>query len=100
VALRAMLADDDGALLIEVSDEGAGFTPELAARAFERFTRGDEARSRDGTGLGLAIVRAVVEAHGGSASVDGATVRMRFPAASHIHLSGVRDPAVESRSGG
>jgi signal transduction histidine kinase len=98
VTLRAAAAD--GRLVIEVSDEGAGFSPDLAARAFERFTRGDQARSRDGTGLGLAIVRAVVEAHGGTASVEGATVRLTFPPSSHLHLSALRDAPVESRDGG
>jgi signal transduction histidine kinase len=98
VTLRASTAA--AALVIQVSDQGAGFPPDLAARAFERFTRGDAARSRDGTGLGLAIVRAVVEAHGGSTSVDGATVSLSFPPSSHVHLSGVRDAAVKSRNGG
>jgi hypothetical protein len=42
----------------------------------------------------------VVQAHGGTASIDGAIVRLRFPAAFHLDLSGVHDPAVESRNGG
>jgi signal transduction histidine kinase len=65
-----------------VADEGAGFPPEIAARAFDRFARGNHSRSRGGAGLGLAIVRAVAEAHGGEAAiVDGerTAVRMVFP---------------------
>lgn len=68
---------------IEVSDEGRGFGDDIASRAFERFTRGDHARTRGGTGLGMAIVRAVAEAHGGSAEVGpgpGGRVRICLPA--------------------
>ncbi|MGZ8476362.1 MAG: sensor histidine kinase, partial [Candidatus Limnocylindria bacterium] len=55
------------AVEIDVSDQGAGFPPELAPHAFDRFTRGDGARTRGGTGIGLAIVRVIAEAHGGTA---------------------------------
>ena len=70
---------------LEVADSGPGFPPELAGRAFERFARGDAARTRGGTGLGLAIVRAIAEAHGGEAELvrsdgTGAIVRIRLPA--------------------
>ena len=73
--------------VLTVSDEGAGFPPTLGTKAFERFTRGDEARSREtgGAGLGLAIVAAIVEAHGGSVRVApssaGAMVEVRLPVA-------------------
>jgi signal transduction histidine kinase len=67
---------------LSVSDSGPGFAPALVDVAFERFTRGDEARRRGGTGLGLAIVRAIAEAHDGSAEIvacDRAAVRIRLP---------------------
>jgi signal transduction histidine kinase len=87
VVLRARAAGT--AVELEVSDAGPGFPPELGERAFERFARGDAARTRDGAGLGLAIVRAIADAHGGTAAiVEGATVRITLPAAAR--------PAVES----
>jgi signal transduction histidine kinase len=69
----------DGSLHLRVSDEGPGFPPELLPTAFERFTRGDEARERGGTGLGLAIVAAVAKAHGGRAHASGSTVTIELP---------------------
>jgi heavy metal sensor kinase len=56
----------NGTVEIHVRDEGPGFPPAFLPRAFERFTRADEARTRGGTGLGLAIASAVVRAHSGS----------------------------------
>ncbi|MFU0243052.1 5-methylcytosine restriction system specificity protein McrC, partial [Streptomyces scabiei] len=58
----------DGAwLCVDVADNGPGIPAELLPRVFERFARGDSARSRatGSTGLGLAIVQAVTTAHGG-----------------------------------
>jgi signal transduction histidine kinase len=81
-------ATPDGAA-IAVSDQGAGFGAELAERAFERFTRADEARSGDGAGLGLAIVQAIAQGHGGRAVIvdgpSGATVRILLPAMTPQH---------------
>ncbi len=59
---------------LEVVDSGPGLPPDQAERIFERFYRGDPSRTRahGGTGLGLSIVAAIVEAHGGRATVDTA----------------------------
>jgi heavy metal sensor kinase len=70
----------DGWVELAVSDAGGGVDPAFARRAFERFSRADQARGRGGTGLGLAIVRAIAEAHGGSARIDGAEAVLRLPA--------------------
>ncbi|MHB0978935.1 MAG: sensor histidine kinase [Thermoleophilia bacterium] len=51
---------------IHVLDRGPGFAPDFLPRAFERFTRSDEARSGGGAGLGLAIAAVIVQAHGGT----------------------------------
>jgi heavy metal sensor kinase len=73
----------DGRAELHVLDEGQGFPPDVAARAFERFSRGGDARTGDGSGLGLAIVDAVAQAHGGSAGIApngaGADVWIALP---------------------
>jgi two-component system OmpR family sensor kinase len=62
-------ADRDAARL-EWADDGPGFSPAMLESAFERFVRGDASRTAmSGAGLGLSIVRAVVSAHGGSATI-------------------------------
>jgi signal transduction histidine kinase len=60
----------DGRVELRVADEGPGFPEGFAERAFDRFSRADEARRRSGSGLGLAIVEAIAKAHGGSAGVS------------------------------
>jgi two-component system sensor histidine kinase BaeS len=58
-----------------VTDDGPGFPPGDAERAFERFYRGDPSRSGAGTGLGLAIVRELARAHGGEAIAENVAPR-------------------------
>jgi two-component system, OmpR family, sensor kinase len=88
VVLRA--SGDRDLVEIAVSDQGDGFGEGVAESAFERFTRGDEARSGGGAGLGLAIVRTIAEAHGGTAVIADpgrGRVLIRLPARSQGGLS-------------
>ncbi len=58
---------------ISVRDTGPGIAPDLLPHIFERFRRGDVARSGTGTGLGLSIAKALVDAQGGTIAVDSAS---------------------------
>lgn len=73
--------------IIDVTDDGPGFTSAQAAHLFERFFRADASRARGdggGSGLGLSIVAAIVAAHNGrveahSGPKGGATFIVRLP---------------------
>ncbi len=75
----------DFGLVIEIADTGSGVAPDALVRIFDRFARGDDARTRTtgGAGLGLAIVDAVAKAHGGSCTVTprhkGTVFALRLP---------------------
>lgn len=66
------LRETGGRSILVVADDGTGIAPEHRDIVFERFTRLDEARSRDagGAGLGLAIVRDIVLRHEGTVTVS------------------------------
>ncbi len=56
----------NGAVELHVADHGPGFDETFLKRAFDRFSRADEARERAGAGLGLSIVQLIADVHGGS----------------------------------
>jgi signal transduction histidine kinase len=85
--VQVRVAGDRGDVVLEVADDGPGVPADLLGSAFERFVRGDDARTRGrtGAGLGLSIVRAIVTAHGGTVQIrnggplGGAVVAIRLP---------------------
>lgn len=88
IRLSARQRDSETELI--VTDQGAGIAKEDLPRIFERFYRGDKARSTDkirGTGLGLAIVKHIAQLHGGRVEADselgkGTTIRIILPSVS------------------
>lgn len=86
--IEAKVNANGDSVYVAVSDNGPGMSPEVRARAFERFSRGEMGGSISGSGLGLAIVERAVGRAGGSVSLDsalgkGTTVLLRFPAWQH-----------------
>ncbi|SDP75998.1 two-component system, OmpR family, sensor kinase [Streptomyces sp. cf386] len=77
-------------MCVDVEDNGQGIPSDLLPHVFERFARGDSARSRatGSTGLGLAIVQAVATAHGGAVTVDSVPGRTVFT----VHLPALPTP--------
>lgn len=75
----------DGSCLLEISDNGPGIDPDFQKIIFDRFSRADSARTgtSGSTGLGLSIVQGLVQANGGSVSMNSTpgntTFTVRLP---------------------
>jgi signal transduction histidine kinase len=75
---------DGNLALLVVRDTGPGIPADELPRIFDRLFRGDTSRAERGLGLGLSLVKAVVEAHGGTVTVEsepgrGAVFTVRLP---------------------
>ena len=75
---------EPGAVVVTVSDTGPGVPVAERDAIWRRLYRGDSSRSQRGLGLGLSLVKAIVEAHGGTATVTdapgaGARFTLRLP---------------------
>jgi signal transduction histidine kinase len=74
---------EEGFGIVSVTDTGIGIPSDERLRVWDRLFRGDRSRAERGLGLGLSLVKAVVEAHGGSVSLEsevgvGSTFRVRL----------------------
>jgi signal transduction histidine kinase len=86
-AIDLLVGEEDGGILIQVSDQGAGLSPEDISRLFGRFQRlsAKPTAGESSTGLGLSIVKRIVDLHGGRIGVQsagpgkGATFKMILP---------------------
>ncbi|KQU56887.1 hypothetical protein ASG66_21010 [Bacillus sp. Leaf406] len=79
-------AKEGGKVRIEIKDTGIGISPDDLPHVFDRFYRGDQARSRgvEGTGLGLSIAKWITDIHSGSIKIEsrpgkGTTIILSFP---------------------
>lgn len=95
IEIEGRRADDR--VVIDVMDQGPGFSPGDEDRIFEKFYRGTAARS--GVGLGLAICRGIVEAHGGTITAKnreggGGAFRITIPVGAPPQLPVERDDPV------
>ena len=83
--VRVVVATQEDAALLRLSNSGPRLTPEEVEGLFQPFVRrGDPGFSRPGLGLGLPIVRAIVDAHSGAISAEpraegGLDISVRLP---------------------
>lgn len=98
------LSQQNGMVSIVVNDTGPGIPPKDLPHLFERFYRGDRARTASGNaanrsaGLGLAICQSIVHAHGGEIAVESKTNRGTTVSV-HLHSAGTASrPSREAKS--
>jgi two-component system phosphate regulon sensor histidine kinase PhoR len=85
--VSATVRDENGRVILGVTDDGAGIPEKHLPHIFERFYRADPSRSKElgGTGLGLSIVKHIVDRFGGTVEARsregfGTTITVVFPA--------------------
>jgi signal transduction histidine kinase len=85
-------------VVVRVIDTGAGISPTVLPHIFERYYRGDSARTGEGAGLGLSIARTLIEAQRGTIAVEstpgrGTVVTLTLPQAAPAVPTSGRLPA-------
>jgi two-component system, cell cycle sensor histidine kinase and response regulator CckA len=89
-------------VVLQVTDEGHGMSPEVADRIFEPFFTTKS--HGEGTGLGLSTSLAIIEGHGGQVEVDsapgkGTTVRVLLPTLADHDATAASEPRARPRAG-
>jgi PAS domain S-box-containing protein len=92
ISLRTRVQDD--AAIISVQDTGIGIAAGDLPHIFERFYRGDQARSisTGDNGLGLSIAQTIIQAHGGTIQVEslvgrGSTFTIKLPVRHDVEVN-------------
>jgi signal transduction histidine kinase len=86
---------------LKVSDTGVGIPEQEIPKLFDRFFRASTAVTTPGTGLGLSIVKSIIEAHGGTISVEseeqsGTTFSVELPLQANTPLQPAAEEATAS----
>lgn len=96
--VRVSVFKSDGTATLVVEDNGVGIPADQLAHVFDRFYRGDPARSRaEGAGLGLSIARWITDVHRAHIDVEsaerkGTRVAVRFPSVTAERTEGAKKP--------
>jgi signal transduction histidine kinase len=105
--IRLSAWSQDGAVVLEVADDGIGIAPEALPHLFQMFSQvqGTSGRSEGGLGIGLALVRGLAELHGGQVEAHsegpgrGSRFRVQLPLGEQAP-AGVAQPASGGSGGG
>ena len=97
--VRVSVRPRDAGVVVEVSDTGAGMTPQIQALIFEPFF--STKAIGEGMGLGLALCHAMVTDAGGTIEVEsapgkGSTFRLVLPAASAVVVAAEAPPVAHA----
>lgn len=83
-AIQIRLLDQKECVVVSITDQGCGMSPEVQARIFDKFYQADSSHKADGNGLGLPLVKRIVELSDGLIEVfsqpgEGSTFRVILP---------------------
>ncbi|MEM5585761.1 HAMP domain-containing sensor histidine kinase [Roseibium sp. AS2] len=101
LVIRLSGGEEDGRVVLEVSDNGPGIPEGDQDRVMERFVRLEESRSEPGTGLGLSLVKAIARLHGGDLRFknEGPGLKARIDLKPVISRSGHEQGGTTGQSG-
>lgn len=87
VTITVGLREENGAVILDVADNGLGIPESEREKVFRRFYRLEASRTTPGSGLGLSIVKAIAELHDARIEAadnqPGVRITVRFPAATN-----------------